>query len=45
MFSTFTKSVTVITTGINQIYNRQTQGIVIFCAAINEFILLQCDKV
>lgn len=38
MFSTFTESATVITTGINQIYSRQTQGIIIFCAAINEFI-------
>lgn len=29
MFSTFTKSTTVITIGINQIYSRQTQGIII----------------
>lgn len=30
MFSTFTKSATIITRGINQIYSRQTQDIIIF---------------
>lgn len=39
MFSTFTKSMTVITRGIDQIYSRQTQDN-FFCAAINEFVFV-----
>lgn len=45
MFSSFTKSTTVITTRINQIYSRQTQGIIFFCACGHKRVYFCCNVI
>lgn len=44
-FSTFTKSTTVITTRINQIYSRQTRGIIFFCACGHKRVYFCCNAI